>query len=793
MKKLLITILLFAITTIGFSQEKHTISGYIKDGKNGEELIGATVYVKELTTGVAANIYGFYSITIPKGSYTLIYSYIGFDNFTEQLELTSSITKDVEMGSNSTELDEIIVVGERLDENVTSTEMSVAKISTKEIEKIPVIFGEKDVLKTIALLPGVSSAGEGNAGFYVRGGGADQNLILLDEAVVYNASHLLGFFSVFNSDAVKDIKLYKGGIPAQYGGRLSSVLDVKMKNGNDRKISASGGIGLISSRLTIEGPIKKEKGSFIVSGRRMYLDQFFRFAKEDSPVRKTKINFYDLNAKANYRLNKNNRVFLSSYTGRDGFGFSDSSVVNQSTGEKEVIELFGLYYGNLTTTLRWNHIFNDKLFMNTTGVMSKYNYRFGIGVAGFDLESSIRDFNLKQDYDYFANANNTVKFGINITHHTFEPGNFIVNAKGEENGLSDFKLGQNFALENGTYVSNEQSIGARVKLNYGLRLSSFNQVAGIVLGSNIVYEFNSLGDILDTTEYKRFNNIRGYVGLEPRFAINYSLNESSSIKASYMRTRQYVHLLSNAGTGTPLDLWKPSSFIVKPEVADQIALGYFKNLKNNTYETSAEIYYKRFENLIDYKDFASIILNPLVEGQLVFGDGYAYGLELFFKKKVGKFNGWVGYTLATSKRQFQDINDGNVFSARQDRRHDISLVGIYDITKKLSISATWVYNTGDAITLPTGKYVVQGTTYDQYGYRNQERYPSYHRMDLGITYYTKKTEKFESSWNFSVYNLYNQKNPFQIDFVDNEVNPDIRSITLTYFPMIPAITWNFKF
>lgn len=788
MKKLLFFTFILSLLT-SYAQDKVTISGSINDAANGEELIGATVYVQELKTGVAANIYGFYSLEVPKGTYTFVYSFIGYANITETITLNENLKKNVEMSESSTEIQEIVITGEKLDENVTSTEMSVAKISTKEIEKIPVIFGEKDVLKTIALLPGVSSAGEGNAGFYVRGGGSDQNLILLDEAVVYNASHLLGFFSVFNSDAVKDIKLYKGGIPAQYGGRLSSVLDVKMKNGNDKKLSASGGIGMISSRLTVEGPIVKDKGSFVVSGRRMYLDQFFRFAKEGSAVSKTKINFYDLNAKANYRIGEKDRIFISAYTGRDGFGFKDSSVVDQNTGEKEVIELFGLYYGNLTTTLRWNHLFNDKLFMNTTGVMSKYNYRFGIGAAGFDLESSIRDFNLKNDFDYFYNANNTIKFGTNITHHTFEPGNFIVNSKGESNGLTDFKLGRNFAMESGAYVSNEQSVGARIKLNYGLRLSSFHQYGG----PQDIYEFDNEGMPTDTTKFENLEHIQSYVGLEPRFGINFSLNESSSIKASYMRTRQYVHLLQNAGTGTPLDLWRPSSFIVKPEVADQIALGYFKNLKNNTYETSAEVYYKRLENLIDYRDFAQIILNPLVEGQLVFGDGFAYGLELFFKKKAGKFNGWIGYTLATSKRQFEDVNNGDIYPARQDRRHDISIVGIYDITEKLSVSASWVYNTGDAITLPVGKYSYQGSTYDVYGLRNQERYPSYHRMDLGITYYAKKTDKFESSWNLSVYNLYNQKNPFQIDFVNDEANANSRSITLTYFPIIPALTWNFKF
>ena len=788
MKKLL-GLLFLIISSLGsFGQEKYSISGYIKDITNGEELLGATIYVKENGKSAAANIYGYYSIELPKGTYNLVYSFIGYEVKTVLVELDKDTKLDVELSESNDELDEIIVTGERLDANVKSTEMSVAKVSTKEIEKIPVIFGEKDVLKTIQLLPGVSSAGEGNAGFYVRGGGSDQNLILLDEATVYNASHLLGFFSVFNSDAIKDVKLYKAGIPAQYGGRLSSVLDVNMKNGNDKKLAASGGIGLISSRLTLEGPIVKDKGSFIVSGRRMYIDQFFRLSK-NKDTRNTKVNFYDLNAKANYKLNDNNRIFLSAYLGRDRFGFSDSLVTDQETGEKEFVEVFGLDYGNYTATLRWNHLFNSKLFVNTTGIMSQYSYKFTIGTGGFSLISSIRDFSLKQDYDYFLNSNNTIKFGINSIHHTFRPGDFIVNARGKSNGFKDFKLGRNFGVENAAYISNEQSVGARIKLNYGLRLSSFSQYGG----PQTVYKFNENGDTTGSKKYKNLDHIKSYIGLEPRLAINFSLNDESSIKASYMRTRQNIHLLQNSGTGTPFDLWRPSSFTVKPEVADQIALGYFRNFKDNTFETSAEIYYKDYRNLIDYRDFASIILNPIEEGELVFGDGFSYGLELFFKKKVGKLNGWIGYTLATSKREFEDINNGNTFSARQDRRHDISIVAIYDVSKKLSISTSWVYNTGDAITLPVGKYNIQGTTYDLYGDRNKDRYPSYHRMDVGITYYVKKTEKFESSWNLSVYNAYNNKNPFQIDFEDLENKPDQRQIVLTYFPVIPAITWNFKF
>ena len=788
MRKYVLRFVFALMTLSSFAQEKYTVSGSIKDESNGEELIGATIYVKETGQSAAANIYGFYSLELVSGSYNLVYSFVGYASKTVPVELNKNIKMDVELGESNDELEVVEVYGERLDENVKSTEMSVAKVSTKEIEKIPVIFGEKDVLKTIQLLPGVSSAGEGNAGFYVRGGGADQNLILLDEATVYNASHLLGFFSVFNSDAIKDIKLYKAGIPSQYGGRLSSVLDVKMKNGNDRKFSASGGIGLISSRLTLEGPIKKEKGSFIVSGRRMYLDQFFRFSG-NRDIRNTKLNFYDLNAKANYKLGDKDRVFFSAYLGRDRFGVSDSLVTNQETKEKELVELFGLDYGNYTTTVRWNHLFNDKLFVNTTGVMSRYSYRFSIGAAGFDLVSSIRDFNLKQDYDYFLNANNTLKFGFNSIHHTFTPGDFLVNSRGKSNGLSDFKLGRNFALENAVYISNEQSIGARIKMNYGLRISSFSQVGG----PQTVYEFDENGDTTGSKKYDNFEHIKSYIGLEPRFGINYSLDAVSSLKASYMRTRQYVHLLQNSGTGTPLDLWRPSSFVVKPEIADQIALGYFRNIKDNTYETSAEVYYKRYENLIDYRDFASIILNPQVEGDLVFGGGFSYGLELFFKKKLGKLNGWIGYTLAASKREFEDINRGEVYSARQDRRHDISIVTIYDFTEKFSASISWVYNTGDAITLPVGKYEVQGTTYDLYGDRNKSRYPSYHRMDVGLTYYAKKTDKFESSWNLSVYNAYNKKNPFQINFENNENNENLRQVNLTYFPMIPAVTWNFKF
>lgn len=783
MKQLFLLLTLF-ISSFIFAQN-YTISGSIKDNNNGEDLIGVNVTIKELSgVGTTTNVYGFYSLTLPKGEYTVVYSFLGMGDETFKINLDKNIRKSLELKSSSNTIDEVIVSAQKEDKNVTSTEMSVTKLDIKEIEMIPVLLGERDIIKTMQLMPGIKSAGEGSSGFFVRGGGADQNLILLDGAPVYNASHLLGFFSVFNSDAIKDVKLYKGAAPAEFGGRLSSVMDIKMKEGNSKKLAVNGGIGLISSRLTIEAPIVKDKGSFLISGRRTYADMFLKLSS-DPDINNNTLYFYDLNLKANYKLGKNDRLFLSGYFGRDKFAFGDN---------------FGFDWGNKTGTLRWNHIFSDKLFSNTSLVYSDYSYEIDINDGEVHINSSIIDFNLKQDFDFYLNKNNKIKIGGNIIHHTFKPGSVDVDI----DNFNGFEIEKRYSLENALYLSNEQKIGKKLTLNYGLRYTNFVQ-----LGPGDIYTYNSYGDILDTTNYSNNEIVAAYNGLSPRIAANYLINEKSSIKASLSRNYQYLHLLSNSTSGTPLDVWMPSSNNIKPEASNQVALGYFRNFAKNTYEFSAEVYYKQIENAVDYKVGAEVTLNDAAEGQLIYGEGRAYGLELLFKKRKGNFTGWISYTLAKSEKQFDVINDGSWYPARQDRTHDISIVGMYQISERLNISGSWVYYTGNAVTFPTGKYRIGGEIYNLYSARNGNRMPEYHRLDLGITlkgrehtyklnYDTGEKEKvkkrFTSSWNFSIYNTYARENAYTISFGESETEPGKTEATqLSLFKIIPSITYNFKF
>ena len=782
LKKLLPQLLL--LLSLGtMAQEKYTISGSLRDADNGEDLIGATVLVVgQPGVGTTSNVYGFYSLTLPKGEYTLAYSYIGFETINRKINLDQNLKIDLELSGALTTLEMVEVSAEKKDENITSTEMSVQRIDLKEIESVPVLFGERDILKTIQLYPGVKTAGEGNAGFYVRGGAADQNLILLDEAPVYNASHLLGFFSVFNSDALKDVKLYKGGMPAEYGGRLSSVMDIKMKEGNSKKMAVSGGIGLISSKLTVEAPIVKDKGSFIVSGRRTYADLFLKLSRR-SNLRDSRLYFYDVNAKANYRLGKNDRIFASGYFGRDVLGFSDN---------------FGFDWGNTTGTLRWNHIYNDKLFSNTSFIYSNYNYEIEFKSGNtIAISSSIRDLNLKQDFDYFINNENTLKFGGNVIRHRFDPGKI----QGEG---SDFKIEKRHSYESSAYVSNTQTLTSKLSATYGLRFSNFTQ-----LGPGKINDYDDDGNLSKVINYKSGEVVASYNNLAPRASLTYLLDESSSLKGSYARTVQYLHLISNSTSTNPTDIWLPSSNNIKPGLADQVALGYFRNLNDNAYEFSVETYYKAMQNSIDYRDGAEVTLNPSVEGELLFGKGRAYGLELLLKKKEGNFTGWVSYTLSRSERKFDDINDGSWFAAKQDRTHDISAVGMYSFSDRLKVSASWVYYTGNAVTFPSGKYVIEDEVYSLYSERNGERMPDYHRLDLGVTLTNRpfKTKvdpvtgeqvqiprRFESSWNFSVYNAYSRSNAYSITFRTNEDDPTRNeAVRTTLFRIIPAISYNFKF
>ena len=768
--------LLLLLPLITFSQQaktKFTVNGTVRDKATGETLLGANVlFIGQKGLGTVTNAYGFYSVSALAGSYQLVVSFSGYQSDTINIQLDRNITQQIMLAKATNILQEVTVTSRKKSDNISRAIMGVQKLSIDEVKNIPVLFGEKDVLKTIQLLPGIKSAGEGNSGFYVRGGGADQNLILLDEAVVYNPSHLLGFFSTFNSDAIKDLTVYKGGMPSEYGGRLSSVIDIKMNDGNNQKYGVSGGIGLISSRLNLEGPIVKDKGSFTVSARRTYADMFLKLSK-DSSLNKNTLYFYDLNAKANYRLSSKDRLYLSAYTGRDNFGFGS---------------VFGIDYGNLTSTLRLNHVFNSRLFSNTSLIYSNYSYNIKInaGTNNIYITSKIRDLNLKQDFQYFINSDNRLNFGLDIIHHNIVPGTITSSAKSSFNNVD---LQKKKSLESAAYVSHEWNASNHFNLTYGLRLSSFS-----ALGPGTFYTYNTDGSTKDSTVYTNGSFVKTYTYLEPRFATSYKLNDNQSIKFSYTRNIQNLHLLSNATGSSPTDLWVGSSNNVKPEIADQVSLGYFQNFKQNLYEFSGEIYYKDMQNQIDYKNGAELRANENVENQLLFGKGRAYGVELFLKKKYGKFNGWIGYTLSKTERKIDGINNNNWYNATQDRTHEVSVVGIYQLNKKWTLSATYVYYTGNAVTFPSGKYNIDGHTYFNYTEKNGYRMPTYKRLDIAATLQGKKTAKYESNWSFSIYNALNRANAYSIDFKDDPNNPN-RTVAeqTTLFKLIPSVTYNFKF
>jgi hypothetical protein len=754
----------------GIAQQKFTISGFIKDAKTGENLIGATVAVQELSgIGTGTNAYGFYSITLPAGRYQLTAQFVGYAPKTEQINLNKSVRQNFSLEEAVLTLGEIVVSGQRRDENITKTNMGVQKLSTNEIKSIPVLFGENDVLKTIQLLPGIKPAGEGSSGFNVRGGSSDQNLILLDEATVFNASHLMGFFSVFNSDAIKDVTVYKGNEPAEYGGRLSSVLDIRMNDGNDHQTVVSGGIGLISSRLSVEGPIVKDKGSFMVTARRTYADLFLRLTS-DTTRNKTKLYFYDLNAKASYRLNNNNRIYLSGYFGKDVIALKNT---------------FGINWGNISGTMRWNHLFSDRLFSNTSLIFSNYDYKIYIDRGNkINIISRIQDYGVKEDLQYYIQTNSTLKIGFNSILHKIIPG--VITA---ENNPNLKNLTNKFDWENAFYLSHQYRFNENFNLEYGSRLTSFS-----AMGPGDFYSYDSKGNISNVTTTKSGEFVKTYVNLEPRLTLNLLVNRVSSLKASLSRNVQNLHLLSNSTSDNPTDLWIPSSNNVKPELSDQFSLGYYRNFQENKYEFSIETYYKKLQNQIDYKNGAELIFNENVESQILFGEGRAYGLELFLKKNQGRFNGWISYTLSRTERKFDAINSGSYFPAKQDRTHDLSLVGMFDLNKNWTFSATWVYYTGNAVTYPTGKYEIEDRTMFLYSDRNANRMPAYHRLDLGATWISRKSKKFESSWNFSIYNAYGRDNAYMITFRDSQADPSkTEAVQTTLFKVVPSVSYNFKF
>jgi len=755
-----------------FAQQKHTISGTITDHKTGETLIGATiVLIENPDLSVLSNGYGFYSITAPEKNYILVASFSGYNNDTIKISLTKNMMLPIELTPAITQLQNIVISG-RGNDNITQTLPGMQKLSMEEIKDVPVIFGEKDILKTIQLLPGIKSAGDGSTGFFVRGGSADQNLILLDEATVYNASHLLGFFSTFNSDAIKDVTIYKGDMPAQYGGRLSSLLDIRMKDGDDKNYKVSGGIGLIASRLNIEGPIVKNKGSFMISARRTYADLFLKLSK-DSNINKSILYFYDINTKANYQFGEKNRLFLSGYFGKDDLGYSNQ---------------FGIKWGNTTGTLRWNHIFSSKLFSNTSLIYSNYNYNIIINQTTNNIEivSKIKDFSLKEDLQYFASSKNKINFGFNLTEHVFTPGEIQTSFTSSYNPLN---LQNKYALDGAAYISDEWKVSDKIKFNTGLRLSSFN-----IMGPGNFYTYDANGNAIDTATYSRGKIVKSYWNLQPRFAATYQLNKLSSLKISYSRNVQNLHLLSNSTGGNPTDLWIPSSNNVKPEISDQESFGYYRNTTHNKYEFSAEIYYKFLQNQIDYKNGAQLVANENVESELLYGIGRAYGLELYAKKNYGKLTGWISYTLSRTKRKINGINNDSWYPATQDQTHNVAVVAIFKASEKWTFSSDFVFNTGNAVTWPYGKYDVNGQTVFYYTQRNSYRMPSYNRLDVSATLEGKKTRKYERSWTFAVYNAYGRENPYFIQFQNNPANPEeTQAVQYSLFRWVPSVTYNFKF
>lgn len=769
-KLLLIAVMLTASEVS--AQQKHTISGTIKSKAKGETLIGATVRVSG-GGGTTTNEYGFYSITLTDGKHRLEFTSMGLQTAHADFVLRKDTVINILLEDESVSLGAVTITGTSTKRSLGTPQMGLEKLTTKEMKNVPVLLGERDAIKVIQLLPGIKSAGDGNAGMFVRGGAADQNLILLDEAPVYNASHLLGFFSTFNSDAIKDISVYKGGMPAQYGGRLSSVLDIKMNDGNNQDFGVSGGIGLISAKLNVEGPIQKDRSSFLVSGRRTYADMFLKLSN-DSSLNNNKLYFYDINAKLNYELGDKDKLYLSGYFGKDKLGVGD---------------LFGLQWGNATATLRWNHIFSNKLFSNTSLIYSNYDYTVSInsGTVSADLYSKIRDYNLKEELQWYPSSSHSIRFGFNSIYHTITPGQVTTS---ETSQINSRTLEDRYSWENAVYITDNWKMSDKLSMTYGLRMSTFS-----VLGKGDFFNIDKDGKVLDTLHYKKGEFVKTYVNLEPRLALSYKLNTTSSLKASYVRNTQNLHLISNSTTSSPTDKWVASTNIIKPEISDQYAVGFYKDLFGGDYELTVETYYKSLQNQIDYRDGANVnSVSNAIESELLFGKGRAYGIEWLFKKRAGKFNGWLSYTLSKTERQIDGINDNKWYNARQDRTHDIAIVAIYQLSRKWTLSANWIYYTGDAVTYPSGKYQIDGQTVYYFTGRNGYRMPDYHRLDLGATLQLKKRRRWSSELAFSLYNAYGRENAYVITFEDSKEDPNKTVAKQTaLFKFIPSISYNFKF
>jgi hypothetical protein len=774
-----------------FAQEKHTISGTVYDKKGNETLIGATIYFPDLSVGTTTNEYGFYSITISKGTHNISVSYLGFSDESKIIELNNKTSLDFYLSERSQALDEVVIQTDIEKINIKSTQMSVNKLTSKTIKQIPVVLGESDIIKSIILLPGVTSAGEGASGFNVRGGAADQNLILLDEAIVFNSSHVFGFFSVFNPDVIKDVKLFKGGIPSKYGGRLSSVLDIYQKEGNNKDFKLTGGIGLISSRILAEGPLKKEKSSFLIGGRSSYAHLFLPLIDNDN-----KAYFYDLNTKVNFRLNKKNNIFLSAYFGKDVFGINNS-FINK--------------YGNAVTNIRWNHLYSDKLFSNLSLIYSDYFYGLILDFVGFEWDSGITNVNFKYDFNHYLKDNLKLSYGVNNIYTKFNAGEIFPNR--DDSGIIPFKLTEKFANEFALYLEADHNISEKFSLKYGLRFSNFTRLGQDEL--NIYENDNPLiynqqlqkyepATATGSIGYKKNDILKSFNNFEPRLSLSYLLNSESSIKASFNKMAQYLHLLSNTSSPTPLDIWVPSGPFIKPQLLDQYAVGYFRRIKDGDFSLETEFFYKDVKNRIDYINGANLVANNEIETVILNGKSRAYGLEFLFRKNEGKLKGWLAYTLSkseqlTSGRNISEpgINNGEWYNTPYDKTHDLSVNAGYELSSKWKFNTNFLLQTGQPTNYPVGQYEFQGLNVPIYNdnQRNANRLPTYHRLDLSATLTPVKNNNrdLQAEWVFGIYNIYNRKNAASIAFSRNTETSANEAIKTSIFGIVPSITYNFKF
>jgi hypothetical protein len=786
MQKLAFILTLFLSTT--YAQNNFTINGYVKEANSGEIVFGASIYIEGTTMAVVTNEYGYFSMQAPQGNFSLQISSLGFKTIVEEINLNQNLTFDFKLENETTDLKEVVVKATREITNLKKPQMSVNKVSIKTIKKIPVVLSEVDIIKSILLLPGVTNSGEGSGGFNVRGGAEDQNLVLLDEAIIYNSSHLFGLFSIFNADAIRDLKLYKGNIPAKYGGRVSSVLDVRQRDGNNQEYEFSAGISPVSSRFAVEGPIAINKSSFLLTGRRSFVDVFLKASGQENFA-----NFYDLNLKLNYNIDEKNKIYLSGYTGRDNFTLAGTL----KNG-----------YGNHSANLRWNHLFNKKLFSNLSLIYSKYNYDFELTFLEFDWNSSVKNFNLKYDFKYYLNSKIDLDFGVNSIYFNFNPG--IINPTTSTSAILRDQLDKKFGLENSLYVNVAHELSEKISANYGLRFSNFVRLGGQTLQdyeNNLPVVYNPELDIYERgitigeTNYSSGKSISSFNNLEPRLGLSYQLNDDSSVKAGYSRTAQYIHLLSNTQNVTPLDVWTPSGKYIKPQLSDQYSIGYFKDLKKSKLSLEAEAYYKTVDNRIDYIDGASLIAQNEIETQILNGESRSYGLELLLRKTSGNLTGFASYTLAKAEQRTlggaaggPGINNGDWYLANQDRTHDFSLTTSYELNKKWSFGGNLILQTGRPVTLPNQQYVYEDVSVLNYSNRNESRLPSYHRIDVSANYKPKRdTKKWEDEWVFSIYNIYNRMNAASISVSQNAGTGQNEALRTAIFGIVPSFSYNFKF